>query len=115
MICSVRKESITLMTEKRSAAGLTIMYPYLIEDLVLIPENMLLYMFNRIVVMPENQDQGEGSLLLRKICEIADEKQLAIFLGINAYGRLTTSQLRMWYERYGWRHLQEKLMIRFPK
>lgn len=116
MIVNISYESITLFTkENRSAASLDLSYPHLFKDLFTLPEDMLIYWFGRIYVMPDKRNQGEGTLLLRKICEIADEKQFAIFLGINAYGDLNTKQLRKWYSKYGWTYLKKGMMLRLPQ
>lgn len=115
MIYNIRKESITLFTDNKSVAELTLMDNDLVPDLFIMPENMLLYMFNRINVLPRNQGQGDGTTLLTEICRIADENQFAIFLGINAYGRMDTEELRQWYTKYGWYTIVENMMVRFPK
>lgn len=103
-------------TKSRSSLSLTKMTPAgNLKDLISTPENLPVWSFNRIFVLENHRNKGIGTLLLRKLCNIADEKQFAIFLGINAYGDLNTEQLRKWYAKYGWNTIKEKLMIRLPQ
>jgi GNAT superfamily N-acetyltransferase len=56
-------------------------------------------------IMSLDPFRGHGGLALRVLCDLADEKGVAIELTAKAYGRMEefmdTRKLVQWYERYG--------------
>lgn len=73
------------------------------------------YELNRISVPAHHQGKGYGTVLLKQICAEADQEGAVITLWINAYGRLSKTQLREWYNRYGWQHYIDQTLIRYPQ
>jgi hypothetical protein len=63
-------------------------------------------------------NDGNGSIMLKKICELADQNGVEIFLKVLPFGRKpyprSRDQLRQWYERHGFVGTRKK-MIRVPQ
>ncbi len=71
----------------------------------------------RISVLPPQRGRGIARSLLKQVCEAADVDQVELWLqpipGIN--GGLTREQLIAWYERYGFRQINEYEWMRSPQ
>jgi hypothetical protein len=63
-------------------------------------------------------NDGNGSAMLRKLCELADRHGVQIFLKALPFGRKpyprSRDQLQQWYERHGFVGTRKK-MIRVPQ
>lgn len=110
----VTSDRIELFTINRSVASASLSPIGLYDRLFFNQDNKPIFFFHRINVMEGYRGIGEGTLLLSRLCEIADKLTIGIFLGINSYGPLSTDALRSWYQRYGWEYLEKKMMIRWP-
>lgn len=71
-----------------------------------------------INVPVEDQRKGYGTKLLAQVCEEADEQSKILFLSALSSGGLSTTQLSMWYMKFGFKVIQPGkpvLMARQPR
>src|SRR3954468_19068229 len=61
------------------------------------------YELSSIKVPPLAQKRGVGSRLLRRVCAVADQREVALILQVSAdfNGWMTNAQLYLWYQRHG--------------
>ena len=72
-----------------------------------------IYWLSRIKVVTTKI--GNGTFLMQRACEIADEKRFAILLRINPYGDLTFRELKSFYEKHGFKTCSStSLLLRTP-
>lgn len=71
-----------------------------------------IFFFNRIKAKVEGQ--GEGTLLMREIVKILDEKGITVVNTLNPYGSMDLEALTEFYKKYGFECIVEQLMIRRP-
>ena len=72
---------------------------------------------NDILTTEKARGKGEASMVLRKICEIADKHNVYMSTTPKAFGQnkgLTTHQLRDWYLRFGFDNIVNGNMERKP-
>jgi len=72
-----------------------------------------LFFFHRIKSMEEGK--GHGTVLMKRLVELCDEKGIAIINPINPYGRMNLEELKVWFGKYGFIEVTESVVIRFPK
>jgi hypothetical protein len=73
---------------------------------------------NDILTTERARGKGEASIVLRKICDIADKHNVYMSTTPKAFGQnkgLTTHQLRDWYLRFGFDNIVNGNMERKPK
>ena len=72
-----------------------------------------LFFFNRIKATKERR--GNGTILMKRLVEICDEKGLAIINPINPYGRMNLEELKAWFGNYGFFEVTDTVIVRFPR
>ena len=112
------KRTLILCTEKHSTAELNAFNYLFFEDEFKkwIPAKFRskpIWWFVRIITKYENT--GEGKILMKELCKIMDEKQEIIILGLNPYGKRTYENLKRFYEKSGFKYMENDMMIRIPK
>jgi GNAT superfamily N-acetyltransferase len=60
------------------------------------------YILNRINVPKAFRGRGEGTWLLNKVIEAADQHDTSIWLSVSPSDGLNKGQLTAWYKRHGW-------------
>ena len=81
-----------------------------------IPDIKQIYFFNRIKAIKESR--GDGTCLMKRLEEYADQNNLTIINPINPYGRMNLKQLNQWFKKYGFEQPIEEepsYIIRYPK
>lgn len=72
-----------------------------------------------LATWPTERNKGHATSLLKEVCQEADESQTLLVLVPNSFdtNALTTDQLEKWYEKFGFKRIQDKpvLMCRDPK
>jgi hypothetical protein len=72
-----------------------------------------LFFFHRIRSVEESM--GHGTVLMKRLIEICDEKGIAILNSINPYGRMNLEELKEWFGKYGFFEVSEHVIVRFPE
>jgi hypothetical protein len=75
--------------------------------------NVPIFWFSRIKAKVEGR--GDGTFLMQRVCHHADQLKATIVNAINPYGRKNLEQLIKWFERFGFEHVEENLVVRRPK
>ena len=107
---NVSKMHIHISTESRACVDLD-RADYLAEQYDgLIPP---IFWFARIKAVKESQ--GDGTFLMKRLCEHADAQEATIINEINPYGRMDLAELQEWFQKFGFELIREGLVIRKPK
>lgn len=72
-----------------------------------------LFFFHRIRSVKEGK--GHGTVLMKRLIEICDEKGFAVLNSINPYGRMNLEELKKWFGKYGFSEVTDHVVVRFPK
>lgn len=72
-----------------------------------------LFFFHRIKSRKEGR--GHGTILMKRLIEICDERGIAILNSINPYGRMNLEELKVWFGKYGFVEVTDHVVVRFPK
>tara|TARA_Y100000310_G_C20694347_1_gene824436 strand:+ start:3195 stop:3581 length:387 start_codon:yes stop_codon:yes gene_type:complete len=112
----VRDDYISLNTEMNSTAELSRMGKKSVDmynkDFDMDLKEPVFY-FNRIKAREEGK--GEGTLMMKELIKILDEKKVTVINELNPYGNLNLEDLQKFYSKYGFVKKQDHLMIRKPK
>ncbi len=84
-------------------------------DLNLIPNDLIWYFFNRLLVPADFTPKNASVLLMKETINWADKNKFGIIDALNPYGRLNLEQLIKFNMLFGFKKLEDTLMIRFPK
>jgi GNAT superfamily N-acetyltransferase len=81
-----------------------------------LPDGQWFY-FNRLVVNKNLRGKGHGRNLMEQVCKWADEKKFFIYNEISDYGEGLDSipGKVKFYEKFGFEHVQDNLVIRCPR
>lgn len=112
---NITKDSITLYTKLGSVCELSRL-DILAENIYKTYKIKLkppIFYFNRIKARKEGI--GEGSLLMKKLIEILDNKKISVVNELNPYGKLNMNALEKFYSKFGFKKIEKGLMIREPK
>jgi len=71
------------------------------------------YWFARIKARVEGQ--GDGTLLMKRVCDHADHLKATIVNCINPYGRMNLEQLIQWFSKFGFDYVGNETVVRKPK
>jgi hypothetical protein len=72
-----------------------------------------LFFFHRIKSRVESK--GHGTVLMKRLVEICDERGIAIVNPINPYGRMNLEELKEWFGKYGFFEVTDHVVVRFPE
>ena len=72
-----------------------------------------LLFFHRIRSVKEGK--GHGTVLMKRLIEICDEKGFAVLNSINPYGRMNLEELKKWFGKYGFFEVTDNVVVRFPE
>jgi len=72
-----------------------------------------LFFFHRIKAVKEGK--GHGTVMMKRLVEICDERGVAIINSINPYGRMNLEELKEWFGKYGFFEVTEHVVVRFPE
>lgn len=112
----VRDDYISLNTEMNSTAELSRLEKQSVDmynkDFNMDLKEPVFY-FNRIKAREEGK--GEGTLMMKELIKILDEKKVTVINELNPYGNLNLEDLQKFYSKYGFVKKQDQLMIRKPK
>jgi len=72
-----------------------------------------LFFFHRIKSREESK--GHGTVLMKRLIEICDERGIAIINPINPYGRMNLEELIVWFGKYGFFEVTDHVVVRFPE
>lgn len=110
----VRDDFICIWTQGASIAelSLTNSYKEILEQEYSIKVEQPLFFFNRIKAKVEGR--GEGTLLMQEIVKILDEQNVAVINHINPYGSMDLEALVKFYTKFGFKSIDDQLMIRIP-
>ncbi len=118
MYCeTVNDERISLWTELGSCAELDRYQPRGDDALdLLYPIPNLsdpVFWFARLKAKVEGQ--GEGTLLMRRLVEILDERGVTVVNALHPYGSMDMQTLTEFYKKYGFFEVEKGLMVRRPQ
>lgn len=72
-----------------------------------------LFFFHRIKSMEESK--GHGTVMMKRLIEICDERGVAVINSINPYGRMNLEELIEWFKKYGFFEVTDHVVVRFPE
>jgi predicted GNAT family N-acyltransferase len=107
-------ENISIMLEDSSICSLDLMNceRARMADIYKLKITGDLYWFCRLKAKKEGQ--GSGTILMKELVKILDEKQAWVMNVINPYGKMTMEQLELFYAKYGFIKIGEGFMYRPP-
>lgn len=108
---TVTEERISLWTELGSCAELDKIAPGIVESLGCKLTEPIFW-FCRLKAKVERQ--GEGTKLMKRLVQILDERKITVVNGPNAYGSMSLEQLKIFYRKYGFKDVDEGIMVRYP-
>jgi hypothetical protein len=106
---NVSKTHIHISTKSRACIDLD-RADHMADEFELMPP---VFWFARIKAMTESQ--GDGTFLMKKLCEHADALGATIINAINPYGRMNLAELQEWFQKFGFKLISEGLVIRKPQ
>lgn len=86
-------------------------FPRDLDGLVMAKDRKI-FLFDTLKAKVEGQ--GDGTFLLRRLCEIADEKRIIIVNPVNPFGNMSYENLVKWYRKFGFKRLRSNIMVRYP-
>lgn len=72
-----------------------------------------LFFFHRI--KSKEESKGHGTVMMKRLVEICDERGIAILNSINPYGRMNLEELKVWFGKYGFFEVTDHVVVRFPE
>jgi GNAT superfamily N-acetyltransferase len=75
------------------------------------------YIITRVNVPSQYRWQGHGHRLLQRICRMADNRGVTLWIAPAPYGpnTMTLAVIRQWYKRHGFENDSTGLMFREPR
>lgn len=112
----INDQGITLMTDAGSTCELSLGLDEVFIDTLAaagISVDRPVAWFARIKARKESE--GEGTRLMRHLCDLVDRLSITIVNYPNPYGRMDMEELVRWYQKYGFELLNDGGLVRRPK